>query len=92
MHRRVVPAQDHLDALQPHHAIGLEPPAIVADRHSDNATERAPDGEAQVADIAVSLLEILERIGRFVIAMSGKVDLPVLADDAAFAIDDGSRC
>ena len=91
VHRRVVAQHDHLDALQPHHAIGLGPAAVVADRHADDAAERAEHREAQVADFEIALLEILERTPRLVLGVAGQVNLAVLAEDAAVLVDENRR-
>ena len=79
--RRVVPDEHHLDPLKAEHTERLRPAAVVADRHPEDAAERPPDREAEVADLEVALLEVLERDVRPVVGVAGQVDLPVLADD-----------
>src|SRR6185295_9829742 len=56
---RVVADQHHLNTLQAHHAIGLRPAPVVADRHTEDAAERTPDVEAEIARLEVALLQIL---------------------------------
>src|SRR5204863_1040670 len=68
--------------------IGLGPAPVVADAHADVAAERLEHREAQVADLEIARLEMLERPRRFVLGMARQVDLAVLADDAAVALDD----
>ena len=85
--RRVVTAEDHLHTLQPHHAVGLRPAAVVADGHADEAAEHPPHAEAEIAHVEVTLLEVLERPRRLGLGMPRQVDLAVLADDASCGID-----
>ena len=85
--RRVVAQQHHLDILQAHHAIGLGPAAVVADAHAHVAAERPHDREAEIADLEVALLEMLERPLGLVLGMARQMDLAVLAHDAAVALD-----
>ena len=85
--RRVVAEQDHFHALEPEHPVGLRPAAVVADAHPEHPAEGFPDRKAEVADLEVALLEMLERRFRQVLGVSGKVDLPVLPDDLA-AVDE----
>jgi hypothetical protein len=86
--RRVVAEKDHLHALQAHHAVGLRPPAVVADAHAEHAAEGAPHAEAQVADLEVSLLEVLERAIGLVLGVAGQVDLAVFPDQAPAGVDE----
>src|SRR5205823_2380442 len=60
----VVTDQHHLNTLQAHHAVGLRPAPIIADRHAKNATERTPDVETEIARLEVALLQMLERAFR----------------------------
>ena len=85
--RRVVAEHDQLDALQAHDPIGLRPAAVVADQHADDPLERAPDREAEIADLEVALLEVLERDACAVVGMARQVHLAVLADDPAVRPD-----
>ena len=86
--RRVVPQHHHLDVLQAHHAIGLGPAPVVADAHAHVAAERLEHRKAEIADLEVALLQMLERPLGLVLAMAGQVDLAVLAGDAAILFDD----
>ena len=85
--RRVVAERDKLDPLQAHHPVALGPAPVVADHHADHAAERAPDREAQVADLEVALFQVLEWDARAVIGVAGQIDLAVLADDPAVRAD-----
>ncbi len=86
--RRVVAQHHHLDVLQTHHAISLGPAAVVADAHAHVAAERLEHREAEIADLEVALLEVLERPLGLVLGMARQVDLAVLAGDAAVTLDD----
>src|SRR5712664_2483580 len=86
--RRVVAERDDLDPLQPHDAVGLGPAPVVADAHADDAAEGPAHGEAEIADLEIALLEMLEAAPRLVLGMAGKVDLAVLADDARALVDE----
>ena len=59
--RRVVAEHQQLHALQRHDPVGLRPAAIVADAHAHHPPVEVPDREAEVADLEVVLLEVLER-------------------------------
>ena len=85
--RRVVAEHHHLDALQAHDAVGLRPAPVVADAHAHDAAEGAADREAEIADLEIALLQMLERALRLVLGVAGQMDLAVLADDAAVALD-----
>ena len=87
VHRRVVAEQDHLHALEPHHAVGLGPAPVIADAHAEQPAEGAPDRPAEVAHVEVALLEVLEGAPRLVLRVAGQMDLPVLADEAARLVD-----
>ena len=88
---RVVAEHDHLDALQPHDAIGLGPAPVVADAHAHDAAEAAPDAEAQIAWLEIALLQMLMSAVRLRLGMAGQMDLAVFADDVAVAVDE-DRC
>ena len=88
---RVVAEQHHLDALQPHDAIGLRPAPVIANAHAHVGIHRAPDGEAEIADLEVALLEMLESAPGLVLGMAGQVDLAVLADDLPGPVDQDRR-
>ena len=83
----VVAEHDQLDLLQPEHAPGLGPAAVVADQHADihilAADWGADHGEAEVADLEVPLLQVLHLPDRVVVLVPGQVDLAVLQDDLA---------
>ena len=88
IHRgRVVAEHDHLDALQPHHPVGLGPAAVVAHRHAEDAAHGAPHREAEIARLEIALLQVLERPLGIELGMAGQVHLAVLADDLAVAVD-----
>ena len=78
---RVVTDQNHLDALQPHHAIGLRPAPVVADRHAENAAEHTPDIEAEIAGLEVTLLQMLEGAFGIELRMTRQMNLAVLSDN-----------
>ena len=84
---RVVAEQHHLDVLQAHDAVGLGPAPVVADAHAHVAAERLEHREAEIADLEVALLEMLERPLGLVLGMARQMDLAVLADDLAVALD-----
>jgi hypothetical protein len=85
---RSVEAERHdLCALQRQHAERLGPAAVVADQHAGNRVQVPPDAKAQVADLEVLLLEVLERGLGLVVGVPGQVDLAVLADDRAVGRD-----
>ena len=86
--RRVVAAQDQLDALQPHHPVRLRPPPVVADHHADEAAERPPHAEALRPGLEVVALGVLERPVRLVLLVPRQVDLAVAGDDRAVALDE----
>ncbi len=71
VHGRVVAERHQLDGLEPEHAEGLRPAAVVADAHADPAAEGVEGGEAEVADLEVALLQVLEGEVRLVLAMPG---------------------
>src|SRR5690606_40306595 len=87
VHRRVVAEQDHLHALQAHHAIGLRPAAVVADAHAEASAEKIPDAETEIARFEIAFLEMLEASVALVLGMTGQVDLAVLGDDSASLVD-----
>src|SRR5207249_3426411 len=89
--RRVVAQQHQLDALQPHHPVGLGPAAVVADAHADDGAAVPRDGPAEIAHLEVALLEVLERAPRLVLGVAGQVDLAVLEDAAAARVDEERR-
>ena len=87
MERRVVAAQDQLDALQPHLAVRLGPTPVVADHHADPAAERVPHPEPVGRGLEVVALGVLERAVGFVLLVAGDVDLLERGDDRAVALD-----
>ncbi len=91
MARRVVAEHDHLDVLQAHHAVGLGPAPVIADAHAEVAAHRLPHAKAQVADLEVALLQVLEGAPGLVLGVARQVDLAVLAGDLAGAIDQDRR-
>ena len=86
-----VAEEDHLHALKPHHAVRLGPPAVVADTHADEPAEDPPHAEAQVANLEVALLEVLEGAPRLVRGVTGHMDLSIRADETAGLIDEDRR-
>src|SRR5260370_22849895 len=58
--RGVVAERHDLDPLETHDAERLRPAPIVADAHADDRVECAPDFESLVADIEITLFEMLE--------------------------------
>ena len=85
---RVVAEHHQLDALQAQYPVGFRPAAIVADAHADHSAKPAPGAEAQVADVEVTLLQVLERIARAMVGVAGQMHLAVLAHDAAVLVGD----
>src|SRR4029453_13153863 len=61
---------------------------VVADRHPEDAAERAEDREAQIADFEIALLEVLEWSPRLVLRVTGQMNFAVLADDPAAFVDE----
>ena len=86
--RRVVAAQDQLDALQPHLAVRLGPAPVVADHHPDPAAERVPHAEAVGRGLEVVALGVLERAVGLVLLVAGDVDLLERGDDRTVALDE----
>ena len=70
--RRVVAEGDDLDPLQPHDAPGLGPAAIVADAHAHEGAVVTHDGPAEVADLEVAFLQMLERPPWLVFGVAGR--------------------
>src|SRR5947209_20422417 len=92
VHRgRVVAEHDHLDALQPHDAVGFGPAPIVADAHAENPAERAPDGKTEVARLEITLFEMLEGALLIELSMTGQMHFAVLADNLRLAVDKARR-
>ena len=85
--RGVVAEEDHLDALQPHDAVGLGPAAVVADAHAEDAAQGAPHRKAQIADLEIAFFQVLEFPRGVVFGVPGKVHLAVLADDRPRLVD-----
>ena len=75
MRRRVVAEKDQFDALHAHDTIGLGPAPIVTDAHADIGAESAPDGEAEIARLEITLLKMLKRIMRPVVGVTGQMHL-----------------
>src|SRR5204863_1920321 len=69
------------DALQAHHAIGLRPAPVVANRHAEDAAERTPDVEAEIARLEVALLQMLECAFRVELRMTRQMNLAIFPDD-----------
>src|SRR5947209_7502434 len=92
VHRgRVVAEHNHLDALQPHDAVGFGPAPIVADAHAENPAERAPDGKTEIARLEIALFEMLEDALSIELGMAGQMHFTVLADDCSHTIDENRR-
>ena len=91
MGRRVVAEQNQLDALHAHDPIGLRPAAVVADAHADIGAERAPHRKAEIARLEIPLLQMLERVMRAVVGMTGQMHLAVLADDLGVLVHQDRR-
>ena len=89
--RRVEAERDDLGALEREHAECFRPAPIVADQHAADRVHEPPDAKAEVADLEVLLLEVLERRLRFVVRVAGQVHLAVLADQAAVRADEDRR-
>jgi hypothetical protein len=89
--RRVVAAEDQLDALQTHHSIGLGPAAVVADHHPDEPAERRPHAESVRPRLEEVALGVLERAVRLVILVARQVHLAVPGDDGTVALDEDLR-
>jgi len=88
--RRPAPTEDasaccsqahQLDSLHSHDAIGLRPAAIVADADADIGAESAPDREAEIARLEITLLKMLKRIMRPVVGVTWQTHLAIFADD-----------
>ena len=75
MRRRVVAEKEQFDALHAHDAIGLGPAPIVTDAHADIGAESAPDREAEIARLEITLLKMLKRIMRPVVGVTGQMHL-----------------
>ena len=86
--RRVVSDHHQLDALQPHHAVRLGPPAVVAQRHPHHTVERPPHTETVGRLLEVAPLEVLERTPRLVVLVAGDVHLAVVGHDRPVALDE----
>ena len=88
---RVVAAEDQLDALEPHHAVGLGPASVVADHHPDPAAEGLPHAGLVRSRLEVVALGVLERAVGLVVLVTGDVHLAVAGDDAPVPLDEHLR-
>src|SRR5579872_1696261 len=79
--RRVVTEQNHLHALQAHHAIGLRPATIVTDRHAENSSYGALYLKAGITRLEIALFQMLEGPLGIELRMARQVRLAVFADD-----------
>src|SRR4029078_12967581 len=61
----------------------LGPAAVVADRHAQNAAQRAPDLEAEIAGLEIALLQMLKGALGIVLGMAREMDLAVFPDNLA---------
>ncbi len=68
---RVVTQQDDLGSLKSKHAVGLDPAAVVADAHTDDSTEGPPGSKTEITDFKITLLQILKRMVRMVVGVTG---------------------
>ena len=84
--RGVVADQDQLGALQAEHPVGLGPPPIVADRHSDDPSEGPPGPEPVRARLEVMALGVLELAPRLVVGMARDVYLTELRHHRAVTL------
>ncbi len=89
--RRIVAEQDHLHALQAHHAIGFRPAPVIADAHAHDAAERARHGKSQVADLEIGFLQVLGLAPGLVVGMPRQVHLAILQRDAPRLVDEDRR-
>src|SRR5262249_37993040 len=88
---RVVAQQDHLYSLQAHHPIGFRPAPVVANTHSEDATEGAPDLESQIADLEEVFFQMLALPAGKGFGTARQMDLAVLAYDPALLVDQNRR-
>src|SRR3990172_6303156 len=86
--RGIVADEDHLDSLEAENAVGLGPAAVVADRHPHDPVESAPHGKAVGAGLEVAPFEVLEPSPGLVLFVSRKMNLAILPDDPAVALDE----
>lgn len=63
----VVADKNDFCALKRHDAVGFWPTAVVADAHTDDAAQRAPDRKAEIAWLEIALFQML-RIGAAIAA------------------------
>ena len=88
--------------MEAHHSIGLRPPPVVADRHTDDSLKGPPYTEPIRARLEVVALCVLEFAPRFVLGMARDVNLPELPydrpvtlheqEDVVAVLDTGSVC
>ncbi len=83
---RVVAAEDQLDSLEAHHPVRLRPATVVADRHPDHAAESSPYTEL-MAGLEKVPFGVLERTPRFIVLVTGDVDLAVTPDHTAVTLN-----
>src|SRR5262245_33530211 len=87
---RVVADQNHLDALQPHHAMGLRPAPVIADGHAEDSAKSAQDVEAEITGLEIPLLQMLDGAFRFKLRMTRQMNLAVLGDDPGGSVGENA--
>src|SRR6185436_18233927 len=66
----------------------LGPAPVVADQHAGDGVHETPDAKAEIPDLEVFLLQVLERGLGLMVRMPRQVHLAVLADEAAVGTDE----
>ena len=79
MERGVVADHDQLNPLEAHHAVGLRPAPVVADRHADGRPEHVPDREV-IAGLEIPPLGMLEEAPGLEFVVARDMHLPIEAD------------
>src|SRR5262249_8811466 len=85
--RRVVAERHDLDPLQPHNAECLGPAPIVADAHADDDIADAPHFEAVVADLEITLFEMLKGCVRKMLGVPWQGEFAVSTNNPAVTPD-----
>src|SRR5580692_2616629 len=81
---------DEFHTLQTHHPISFGPAPVIANAHSHDAAEGAPNRPAEVSHLVIALLEMLKWPLGVIFGMAGKVDLAIFTDYVAVAVGQDS--
>ena len=87
VHWRVVTQHHQVHVLHAHDAPGFGPAAVVAQAHAHHPTHGAKDRKAQIANLEITLFQMLPGPFRFIRRMAGQMHFAVLADDFGLLVD-----